>query len=276
MSAVTGNEERSGRETRLLMLVVAVSLAVLLLLARFRFPAADLATVTPSAAPLASLAARASFDEMTDIIRGALTRVSSVVAVIPMTAIPPPAPEAPPARRGGRATAAQPEPEPAAEIVPVFMGGLRVKPDLALVHVPRGYRPAPVSDAGDLPQVVWADEGRELALIRVASGAAVDSLPGSLRSTSELAFVLVVSGTAQGTTGQPAFIGKADAIIDPAWPVHLTALGSPGDFPPGALVFSLEGNFLGLVTRQGAGVAMVPAVAIGPLVAQLTPQGGMD
>ena len=270
-----GHEERSGRETRLLILVVAVSLAVLLLLARFRFPAADLTTVTPSAAPLAGLAARASFEEMTDIIRGALNRVSPVVVVVPMSPIPEPPPERPRTGRRGAPPPAEPptvDPSGPRQFVPA----LRLKNDLALVHLPAGYRFVPVGDGGEPPQVIGGDQSRQVALIRVPTGTSVEALPGGLRTSDELTFALVVSATPQGTTASPVFIGRADSIPDPNWPVRLTALGGPADFPVGALVFSLQGSFLGLVTRHDAGVAMVPAVAIGPLLAQLTPQGGAE
>jgi hypothetical protein len=39
--------------------------AVLVLLARFRFPASELTAMAPAPGPLAGLAARATFDEMT-------------------------------------------------------------------------------------------------------------------------------------------------------------------------------------------------------------------
>ena len=53
------------RETRLLLATIAVSVGMLLLLARFRFPEeAGRQTVEPAAAPLERLAARATFDEL--------------------------------------------------------------------------------------------------------------------------------------------------------------------------------------------------------------------
>ncbi|MBM3751545.1 MAG: hypothetical protein FJW21_10275 [Acidimicrobiia bacterium] len=54
----------SGRETRLLRLVIVVAVAMLLVLAQFRYPAPDRATAAPVAGPIERLAARATFEEL--------------------------------------------------------------------------------------------------------------------------------------------------------------------------------------------------------------------
>src|SRR5215831_15672181 len=80
-------EEPSGRETRLLAIVIVVSIAVLLLLARFRFPSARLADVTPAQGPLVGLAARAPFDEMAMAMQSLVDRVSPVMAIVQIAPI---------------------------------------------------------------------------------------------------------------------------------------------------------------------------------------------
>ena len=64
---VTGG---SRRETRLLLATLAVSVAMLLLLARYRFPdePGSHQSVEPAPAPLERLAARATFDELASIM----------------------------------------------------------------------------------------------------------------------------------------------------------------------------------------------------------------
>lgn len=71
------------RETRLLLATIGVSVAMLLLLARFRFPdESTRGTAEPPVAPLERLAARATFDElastMADLERRLATRVELV------------------------------------------------------------------------------------------------------------------------------------------------------------------------------------------------------
>ena len=85
-----GLQERWGRETRLLVLIVVVSLAVLLVLARFRFPAASI-DVAPSAAPspLANLVSRAAFEDLAEAMASTATRVAPRVVVVRVTAVRP-------------------------------------------------------------------------------------------------------------------------------------------------------------------------------------------
>ncbi|HVB38288.1 MAG TPA: hypothetical protein VND92_07105, partial [Vicinamibacterales bacterium] len=65
---------RITRETRLLLLTIGVSVAALLLLARFRFPA-QAPIVNPAPPPLERLAARATYDELATIMAQVQARV---------------------------------------------------------------------------------------------------------------------------------------------------------------------------------------------------------
>jgi hypothetical protein len=271
----TPTEERTGRETRLLVLVVAVSLTVLLLLARFRFPAADLTVVPPAPAPLAGLAARATFDEITATIRDAISRVTPAVVMLPLQ----PASPAEPEQAASSSRRPQPAPDPAEAPAPVqpqrYMPALRIKNDVALVHIPAGLEPALLPDLKAAPQIVGSDPGREIAVVRVPPGPSIDTLPGGLRISGELTFALLVDATSQGPTAHPAFIGRGNAVAVPGWPQRLTAV-SGAEFSPGALVFSLEGSFLGIVVRNGESTAVAPATALEPFIAQLAPQDKQD
>src|SRR6185437_9473543 len=72
---------RVPRETRLLLLTIAVSVGALLLLSRFRFPA-QAPIVTPSPPPLERLAARATYDELADIITQLQARLEPGLVVL--------------------------------------------------------------------------------------------------------------------------------------------------------------------------------------------------
>ena len=71
------------RETRLLAATIAVSVVVLLVLSRFRFPAVAGPDVDGAAAqPLARLAARAAFDDLSLAVRELTARVEASLLVI--------------------------------------------------------------------------------------------------------------------------------------------------------------------------------------------------
>lgn len=257
-------ESPSGRETRLLVLVVGVAVAVLLLLARWQFPAADLSVVAPSAAPLAGLAARATFDEMAATMTDVLGRVSPFVVVVPL------APAEPEPDGGKRATRATGD-ETVETARPVFAPAVRVRRDLALVHVPDGLAPqAAVETSVD---VVAHDAERRLMLVRVApSSVAPDTLSASIRTFPGFLYVAAVDATPVGPTIQPVFVGRADGITDPLWSHPLVPASMGPGLTPGALVFGLNSRFAGMVVETDAGPMIVPAPALETLVQTL--EGG--
>ena len=79
---MNGVDERTGRDGRLLALVIVVSLAVLLLLARFRFPATDGVAPAPAPGPLERLTARSTYDDLAATIANIVQRARSTVAVL--------------------------------------------------------------------------------------------------------------------------------------------------------------------------------------------------
>ena len=74
---------RGGRETHLLLVTIAVSVGVLLLLARFRFPD-EVASqpVESAAAPFERLAARATYDELASIMADLERRIGPRVTIL--------------------------------------------------------------------------------------------------------------------------------------------------------------------------------------------------
>jgi hypothetical protein len=267
--AVADNEPRIGRETRLLLLVVGVAIVVLLLLARWRFPESDLSVMTPAAAPLAGLAARATFDEMANTMTDVIGRVSPLTFAVALMPVPPPEP--PPGRGRGRGAAAPAEPPSPPQIV--WTLAVRVRNDLSLVHVPADWM---LQGSAQAPmEVVAQDPSREVALLRSASGAtAPDTLSAAVRTFPTFAFVAAVSATAVGPTVQPVFIGRADTSIDPRWSHPLVPAAVAPDLRPGTLLFSLNSRFIGMVMGGSTGEAIVPAPALETLVQALEATAG--
>ena len=274
---VNGPEPSSRRETRLLALVVVVSLAVLLLLARFRFPTANLATVNPSPGPLAGMAARATFEEMSATLARILTRAGASVEVVRLEPAPRETPAVaaqgtrstpPPAGASGAAPAAEPG------VTPRYVPLLRVRSDLGLLHVPLGWRPAGLRDMPNPIEVVWMDAEREIAAVRLPPmPSGFGGLPASAAGVTGFQYVGVIQGTRSGPTIQPAFIGRTDTETDARWSAPLVVVSGAPAVPLGSLVYAIDGGLVGLVTRHDAGVAIVPAAALDDAVTRLSAGG---
>lgn len=261
-----GLQERWGRETRLLVLIVVVSLAVLLGLARFRFPTATLDDAPPAPSPLANLASRAVFDELSDAMAATAGRIGPRVIAVRLE------PQRAATARGGRGRqsgrGAAGDRQDGGRYVP----GLRVRSDLALVRVPAGMAPATLADSTDPVEVVHADAKREIALVRVPSAieSALETGPETLAGFTYLA---EVTATADGPTVQPMFIGRTGSHEHDPWPAALTSIDNAGAVD-GAWLFTIEGRLIGLVVRDDDGAAVVPPAMLESAVTELLSASG--
>ena len=271
-----GFDESSGRETRLLVLVVAVALAVLLLLARFRFPASNLATVDPGAAPLADLAARGTFDELAGAMSGVFSHVSSSVVIVPLEAG-----AVPPRGTGNHAVPSTDKSSVASRdgkpVQRSIAPALRVRGTLAFMHLPAGFRPSTMPGAEATASLASADVAREIALVRVPSRSAGDGIAEPSRSFAGFSFVAMALATSTGPTLEPAFVGRADILGDARWPQGVMDVGRSPTLVPGSFLFAMDGRFIGMVIKGADdGRAILPASSVEALVAQLEgdEQGG--
>lgn len=269
------NEPQTGRETRLLVLVVGVAIIVLLLLAQWQFPAAGLSGVTQTTASLAGLAARATFDEMASTMADVVGRVSPMMLVVPLERLPG-VDEAPPRVVASRAAAPVSPAAPAAasetgdETAPAptapdgWTLALRVRRDVAVVHVPAGFSLRSGESAFD---VVSFDAEREMAFLRVReSSTEPDTLSASIRTFPSFSYVAIVDATPVGPTVQPAFVGRGDTLVDPRWSHALVPASAVPGLSAGGFVFSLDSRLIGLAVRGEAGAMIVPAPALEALV----------
>jgi hypothetical protein len=268
--AVNGFRERWGRETRLLVLVVVVSLAVLLLLARFRFPASTLNVSAPTPSPLAGLAGRADFEDLAGTVKALRARLASKLVVVQYDAVREPAGRGPTRGAGSRSGAAAVLQEPA--VPPSLLVGLRVRADLALVHVPAGLYPASVLGSSGPAEVAAANTRRAIALVRIPSVSDFRPDP-SLDPFEGFDYVGQVEGTAYGPTLQPVFVGRVDPVVDAEWPSALLAVGQAPHLSNGAFVFSMAGRFIGMIVRDTSGAMLVPASVLETAVNELAPGG---
>lgn len=260
-----------GRETRLLILVVGVAVIVLLLLAQWRFPGADLSVGTPNAAPLAGLAARATFDEMANTMADVINRVSPLTIAVPLGPVPPD-PPAQPAARAGSTAAPLPRPEGPPSPPTSWTLAVRVRRDVALLHVPAGMRP--LDHGAATVDIVASDPLRQIVLLRVApSNVAPDTLTASVRTFPGLTYVAAITATSVGPTVQPVFLGRSDTYADTLWSHGLVPASVGPGLMPGTLVFSLNSRFVGLVVAGAEGPMVVPAPALETLLQAIESPG---
>ena len=213
------------------MVTIAVSVAMLLLLARFRFPEEpDQRPTDPAPAPLERLAARAAYDELASTIADLERRIAPRVLVV----------------RVGSAGDAR------TVIAPRLMG------DRAIALAELG---APLSSPeGQTIEVISRDVIRDLAVLRVpaADDATVSPRTGTPRPGPR--YVVVVEATPQGPTLRPVYVGRLGAAQHAQTGTPLVTLAALQDpLPRGSAVFSLDGAFLGLVMESGNNTSLISA-----------------
>ena len=235
------------RESRLLLLTVAVCVAVLLVLARVRFPEAPLAVDT-AALPLERLAGRASYDALAADVQRVEPMIGPSLVVLRV------APRVPAGPLDIRDVLARPEsPSGVRHVV-----ALRVGADTALAALDADARIDGIVGGSGGAQVLAADPVRRIARLRVPE-AAVRQIPQlPLASLPTPVYVVVVEGTQAGVTLRPAFLGRGDRFGSVRWAQPLLPLGGIA-VAPGALLFSLAGEFIGTVVVENGAPAIAGA-----------------
>jgi hypothetical protein len=231
----------AGKETRLLIVTIVVSIVLLLVLARFRFPAQPMPSAEPPPQPLERLAERATYDELTSILRGVDARVSRSVVAVHVVA--------------GDESSADGAVGPSTAAV-------RVPGERAVALMRPGRRIEAVNATG--VRLVATDERRGVALLAIAG------LPGSppdvLDSSTGIeapGYLAAIEATPAGLAVRPMYFGRVDRVDDPGWadPVlRFSALQQA--LPEGAAIFTLQGEFVGLGIPDGRDLVVVPAALL--------------
>lgn len=226
--------ERNGRETRMLLATIGVSVGVLLLLAQFRFPEeAARQTAEPAAAPLERLAARATYDELAGIMADLERRLADRLVIL----------EVAPDRNGSRYVIA---PRITADRAVALLDGRETV---------TGREGQPVTIAG-------RDTLRGLAILTVDAiedgGVAMPAAPPRTGPR----YVAVAEATASGPVLRPVYVGRTDLFEDPAAGRMLSIAAQQQSIPRGAALFSLTGTFIGLAAGSGEATHVVPAAVL--------------
>lgn len=253
MPGDTNGRRRVGRETRLLLLTIAISVAALLVLARFRFPTEDLTQPALPAPPLERLAARATYDELAGIIARLEGRVRPSMVVLrthdPERVQPVSIDDLLRTRIIQRAR---------------FVPAIRIARDLALAVLPPEAFVEGVAVGDGAATLVAYDALRNLALVRVPAVADTENwrvqMSGRLASP---AYIAAAEAVGDGLALRPILAGGQTELRDPRWDRPLTNLGSAPGLSVGALLFALDGGFIGAVTGEEQGVVtVVPGAAL--------------
>lgn len=221
------------RETRLLLATIAVSVGMLLLLARFRFPeeATRLGAETVPA-PLERLAARATYDELASVMVDLERRVIPTIEVLRIQS-----------PRG-----------------PAYSPAVRVAADRAVALLPRDHRVVGLG-ASPAPSILARDALRELVVLQLAptpDSAVV--VPAAAPTRPGPRYVVIVEATARAPAVRPVYVGRTDLFADPRWadPV-LSVAAVQQTLSIGSAVFSLDGAFIGLAAESNGTIMVIPA-----------------
>jgi hypothetical protein len=241
---------RVSRESRLLLATVAVCALALVVLARMRFPQQTPATETVVTAPLERLAARASYDALAADIQRVEPMIASRLVGLRVTAALPAVPrtlsDALAASRGRSA--------------PGQVAALRVTADTAIAVIAPGIRiDGLVGDPSDTSVSVLAvDPVRHIARVSVPGAPLRELRQVPLASVATPAYVVAVEATQAGVTLRPVFLGRGDRFTSSRWGRPLLPLGGIA-VAAGALMFTLDGGFIGVVVTENGSPAVASA-----------------
>jgi S1-C subfamily serine protease len=250
----------SAPEVRLLLATITISAIVLLLLARVRFPQTTPTPQLPVTPPLERLAARATYDELAGIVGDAQKRLAASLLTVRLRREPPHG-----VPLDARELSGVPAPSRLATAI-------RLDDELALTYLAPGTVPDRLLPQGEAASMVAIDEINGLALLKVPDGPVVVPMPATTPIIEVPAYVAGAEATLAGAALTPLFVARADAARDSQWNTVLYALGIAAT-PPGTPLFSLTGEFMGLVVPAADGTALLTAQDVMRHVSRLRENG---
>ena len=232
------------RETRLLLTIVLISLAMLWVLARIRFPGRA-ATPNPVPPVLAQLAPPSAFEDMTSTVARLAPHVESVVSAIVL------------ANDGGSGSSAPAQ-------------ALRFRDDLAIALT--SERDTARTIDGAPIEVTARDPATGLSLLRVRGNESAAPDIWSSRGLQNPRFLIASDAATGGVSLRPVFIGSLNSIASPRWAGSLWAVPYGVDLRAGTFLFTVDGELAGLAITHDEHTAIVPGELLVTAIDRLTHQ----
>jgi hypothetical protein len=225
MSAAERQRPRISRETRLLLGIVGLSIAMLWVLARLRFPDRP-PTPNPMPPVLAQLAPQSPFDSIAASVADLQPRLAPLLG--------------------------------AADVDGVVHTALRFG-DLALTIV-RSSPHRIVLDGREAPRLA-RDPASGLTVVRLGE---TFERPRTAPTPIESPRFLIAAETvvADAIAIRPVFVSAMRALVTPIWSAALVALPDSIDVREGTFMFTVEGALVGAVVNAANGRALVPAAVL--------------
>jgi len=250
---------------RLLVVTIIIAAGVLLVLARFRFPEQLPASVDTSTQPLERLAARASFEELANRVARFEQSIGTNLLVLRLN----PREDSLPIRLDDVNSSSD-----ATRNDVRHVPALRIDETTAVASIPPDTEVRGIVEQSAVTETATSisiDRVRHIASVRVPEGRPTTLRQLALGSLQTPTYVIAVEGTRAGVTIRPVFLGRSDRFNSPRWTRPLLPLGGAVVIP-GALMFTLEGEFLGaVVTDEGT-----PAIASANDVLQSVGRAGLN
>jgi hypothetical protein len=235
------------RETRLLLTIVAVSLVLLWVLARIRFPGRA-ATPNPVPPVLAQLAPQSAFEDIASTVAQLAPRLGALISTIAVSTESGPGPQS---------VAAQ---------------ALRIRDGLAVALIDE--RDTPRTAEGASIEIVARDPATGLTLLRMPTDDAAAADIWSSRGPQSPRFFIVSDLSVGGVSLRPVFIGALNSIASPRWSGSLWAVPYGAQLRAGTFLFTVAGEFAGIAVPHESSLAIVPGELLMNAVDRLLRQPG--
>jgi serine protease Do len=231
MAVMERRRPRVSRETRQLLAIVAVSVAILWGLARLRYPH-DAPTPNPVPPVLAQLVPASPFDTITTSIADVMPQVEPLVMTLTFRDL---------ATGASRVRA-----------------GLGFRDGLALTIAPDGESLEP-SEGAD---VLAVDRASRLAVVRVPTAGRVPLRTWTRPRAAGGRYLVAADVSSGELLLRPVFVGPLSALHRPAWRADLWSLAEGTAVNDGTLLFALDGSLVGAAVSGQDWRAVVPAEAL--------------
>jgi hypothetical protein len=242
---MTSNRPSVSRDTRWLLEIVLVSIAMLWVLARLRFPD-RVPTPNPVPPVLAQLTPASPLDDIAASVAQLEPRLTPLLVAVDVDQ------ERPFNGRGAQ----------------TVVSALRFRDDLAVALLPGGADDR-VAGATEIAR----DAASQLVVVRVPGNTAAALSTWIPRRLLYPRFLIGAAVSRSLVSFRPAFIGSLQPAPSPTWRGSIWTLPPPADVVPGTFLFTMDGALAGLSVERDGRRAVVPADAVLTIADRLAREG---